>query len=314
MLAALETKLAALVSDALAARAHLDVVRAGTQPGEPQPGRSHVVVGLTAVDRDPSFAPEGILVAESNGGAASRRVLDVGFAASLAVSLRPQSESEADLQGARTLLMDDLSLAAHALGAPAVRTGAAFVTAAPDPGFLVRRFELVDAAIALERSDSLQTGELRYRGDGAVWPPGVTQDEGVIAAVDLARAALPLTIAVGEPVVATGATTAVRVVAAAGRRLLDPVAGTTEPLTLAVTVQSDLPAAERGSIDSGTEGLAGVRVVPVIDPETVVVYRAPAGDLGAVRSERIAVHLARPDGGAGVFLGSAAVLLREAAP
>jgi hypothetical protein len=311
MLAELESKLAALVGDAVAARTHLSVLRAGTQRDPLQQGRGEVLVGVTALARDPSFAPEGILVLEANGGAASRRLLEVGFAASLGFSLRPPNEQSAVLQTARTLLMEDVSLVGHALGAPAVRTGAAFVTAAPDPGFLVHRFELGDAAIATARTDSLLTGELRYRGDAAIWPPGAVEDEGLIAAVALAGQVLPLTIAVDSPVVVTGATTSVRIHAATGRRLLDPGTGENEPLELALTIVSDLPTEERGAITSGSVGTAGARIVEVTVPETVVVYRAPEGDLGAVRSEQVAAHLARPDGSAGVFLGSAAVLLRE---
>jgi hypothetical protein len=305
VLAELEKKLASLVGDAVAARPHLSVLRAGTQRNPPQAGRGQIVVGVQTLDHEAAFRHEGFLVATSNGGTTSRRVLDVGFGASLAFLLRPANENAGGLGAARTLLMDDVSLVGHALGDQSVRTGAAFVTAAPDPGFLVRRFELGAGTIATARVDALLTGELRYTGEAAIWPPGVVQDEGVIATVDLVRELLPLTVAVDEPVVVTGDETTVRIRASAGRRVEEG------PIELALTIVSDLPPDERGAITSGAAGVAGARIVPVTAPETLVVYRAPEGDLGAVRSERIAVHLARPDGAAGVFLGSAPVLLRE---
>ena len=313
MLAELEKKLAALVGDAVAARSHLSVVRAGTQRTPPQAGRGQIVVGLDTLDHESTFRHEGFLVSTANGGGAtSRRLLDVGVGASIEFHLRPANENAAGLGAARTLFLDDISLVGHALGDPGVRTGGAFVTAAADPGFLVHRFELATASIAPSRVDSLLAGDLRYQGDVAIWPPGVAQDEGMIGAIDLVHELLPLTVVVDEPVVATGAMTSVRIRAAPGHRLADPGTGANEPLQLALTVVSDLPSDERGAITSGAAGVAGVRLVQVTAPETVVVYRAPEADLGAVRSERLAVHLARPDGTAGIFLGSAPLLLREA--
>lgn len=311
MLAELEKKLAALVGDTVAARPHLSVLRAGTQRNPPQAGRGQIVVGVEALDHEATFRQEGFLVSTAGGSATSRRLLDVAFTASIGFLLRPANENAAGLGAARTLLLDDLSLVGHALGDPDVRTGASFVTAAPDPGFLVHRLELDAGTIATTRTDALLSGELRYAGDAAVWPPGTAQDEGVIAAADLVLALLPLTVVVDEPVVATGGMTSVRIRAADGRRLRDPATGAAGPIELAITIDSDLPPEERGSITSGTAGAAGARLVPVTAPETVIVYRAPEGSLGAVRTERVAIHLARPDGAAGVFLGSAPVLLRE---
>lgn len=309
MLAELEKKLAALVGDAVAARTHLSVLRAGTQRNPPQAGRGQVIVGVQALDHAAAFRQEGFLVSQTNGGATSRRLLDVRCTAALSFLLRPANENATGLAAGRTLLLEDVSLVGHALGDPQVRTGAAFVTAAPDPGFLVRRFELAEGTIATARTESLLAAELRYAGEAAIWPPGVAQDEGVIGAVDLVREILPLTVAVDEPVVTTGGLTSVRIRASSGGRAAG--AGATAPLELALAVVSDLPPEERGAITSGSAGVAGVRLVEATAPETVVAYRAPEGDLGAVRSERIAVHLARPDGTAGIFLGSAPVLLRE---
>ena len=129
-------------------------------------------------------------------------------------------------------------------------------------------------------------------------------------AIDAIVAALPLSIATDSPVVPTGGTTLVRIRGVGGERLVDTDPETREPLELALTVVSDLPPNERGAITSGAAGLeTGVRIVPVADPETVAGYRAPAGELGATRAEAVAVHLATPEGGRGLFLGSAAVIL-----
>jgi hypothetical protein len=102
----------------------------------------------------------------------------------------------------------------------------------------------------------------------------------------------------------------VRIRGVGGERLVEIDPRTREPLELALTVVSDLPPNERGAITSGAAGLeSGVRIVAVGDPETVAVYRAPAGELGATRAEAVAVHLATPEGARGLLLGSAPVLL-----
>ena len=76
----------------------------------------------------------------------------------------------------------------------------------------------------------------------------------------------------------------------------------------------DVPPAERGSIPAGAAGNeTGLRILEVAGPELLIPYQAPAGDPGPVgRVEYVAVHLATPDGGKGIYLGSAAIRLASA--
>ena len=46
--------------------------------------------------------------------------------------------------------------------------------------------------------------------------------------------------------------------------------------------------------------------------ETELAYQAPAGDPGTVRAEYVAVHLATPQDGAGVLIGTIALDLLPA--
>jgi hypothetical protein len=126
--------------------------------------------------------------------------------------------------------------------------------------------------------------------------------------------ALPLTIVPDDPVVSVGGSTTVRIRTVSGRRVTAG-GGAAESPRLALLVVSDLPPAERGAIASGTAGTeAGVRIVAASDPEVSVAYQAPTGDVGTTRSEQVAVHLARPDGTRGIFLGSAAIVLANGGP
>jgi hypothetical protein len=314
MLNELEGKLTSVVADAVATRAGLHVVEAGGPLGEPADGEGVVRVALTQVEPEAGFEPE--LRAFGNGGGLprSRRVLPVRFAAALQFARRPMGTGEANATAARRLLLEDMSLVGHALGDGQVRTGAAFATAG-DPGFEVRAFELATGTVAGEPADGLLRGELVCKGKVIIWPSGVAAEEGEISAVDALAAALPLTILADDPVVEVGGSTNVRIRGAAGRRLTDVETGARAPQRLAVGVASDLPPAQRGTITSGDPGAqAGFRIVETAEPETVVGYQAPAGDIGAITSERIAVHLAGAGGATGLPLGVTVIALRPGGP
>ena len=90
--------------------------------------------------------------------------------------LRP-GDGPAGCRSAR-LLLDDMSLVSHGLGAHEVASGRAFAASVPDPGFHVTSFLLDTGGIARDVDGQRLTGTLRYRGRGEIWPPGVTQPEG----------------------------------------------------------------------------------------------------------------------------------------
>jgi hypothetical protein len=82
-------------------------------------------------------------------------------------------------------------------------------------------------------------------------------------------------------------------------------ANATASMRLAVTVLGDLPPEERGKVASGTAAPdAAFRLHTVGDAPVEIAYVAPPGAVTRPRTEYVAVHLATPDGAAGVFLGS----------
>jgi hypothetical protein len=314
MLAAIERKLAAIVGDGLAARTHLSVVAAPAGAGDPPQGRGIVVVAVALADAVGRFERDFVGV-DVGGSLPRRRVLPIAFTAHLDFFLTPQAGVTTGQADARVLQLDDVSLTAHLLSAAEVRSGQAFVAAAADPGYRVLRFGVGQASLTQLPARAALTASLECSAEAEIWPPGVASPEGVITQVDRVLEALPLRVDVDDPVVRGGRSTNLRLRSFTGKRLVSLATGDTTPLTLAVTVTSDLPSGQRGTIESGDPGVeTGVRIIPAGGAETVVSYRAPAGNLGAVRTEYVAFHLATPDKRTGVFLGSAAINLSPASP
>jgi hypothetical protein len=309
MLAALESKLTALIGDSLAARDHTAVHRA-PGPGEPpEPGAGLVLVSLAEVLGEGSFEAGLRAIARNGGGPHSRRIVPVSFRATVDFAVRPATDTAAALTEARALALDDMATVVHALDPADVRSGEAFVTAEPDPGFLVHSLAFEKGTLNRDLDGPSVTGRLHYGGRADIWPPSVAGPEGEIRAVDALVAPLPVTIVVDDTVVAAGGSTRLRVRGVRPSRLVD-AGGTRAVASLAVSVASDLPPAQRGAITSGDAGPeTGLRIVPTAVPETVLVYQAPTGNLGTTRVEFVAVHLATAGGGRGVLLGSAAIRL-----
>lgn len=311
MLTALEQKVASVIDDVLAGRPALSVVRASAPLPPPPAGAGVARVALSQVEAEHGFGAEATAHIGPGAQSRSRRVLPVRFTASVAFFRRPETDDDAGHTAGRNLLLEDLSSAGHALGSDAVQSGQAFETATPDPGFRVRSFRLGEGAINPGIADGLLSGTLTFSGQADLWPVGESQPEGVIAGIDVLATALPLTFTVDDAVVVAGSTTTVRIALPERTRLSDAESGSGAPERFAVFVLSDLPPAERGGITSGTPGVEeGVRLVTVTGGAATVTYQAPAGDLGAVRVEQVAVRMARPDGTAGLLLGS--VILRLA--
>jgi hypothetical protein len=310
MLGEIEQKLAAILGDGLVARTHLKVVVGAT--ALPDPGKEEIHVYVA------DFTPAGIFdrdqfsIAETAAAAPVpvRRILPVQLSARLTFTIRPVDATDASFTAARSLLLDDISLAAHLLADPSVRDGSAFQTNAPDPGFEMRSFGLDNGTAPPGGGMDVLTAELVYRAEAAIWPPTAPGTQGKIIAVDPISVALPVDTRLDAPSVRAGAGTRVRVRGVHGSRLVNPATGERAAARLAVTVVSDLPMGQRGSITSGDPGSeTGFRIVPLTEPETVVNYTAPAGDLGTTRVEFVAIYLATPSGHAGTFLGSTAVSL-----
>ena len=307
MLATIEQKLTSILGDDLAARAHVDVLEA---PGPPTPaaGRGAVLVALAELTPAPLFEREQFAF----NGAQSRRILPLQFAINVDCAMRPAGNSGAQLASARELLLADVSLIAHGLARPELLNGKGFAVADPDPGFRVLTFALTTGAVIrdADATSGLLSARLHYRGSAEIWPPGVTQDEGEILAIDTVSVALPLSIVASNPVLRAGQTAIVTTRSLPLSRLVTHTPTNRAPLQLAVTVLSDAPPAQRGTITGGSAGQeAGFRIIDVTPPQTAITYQAPAAAIARTRVEYVAVHLATPDGHRGVFIGSIAMRL-----
>lgn len=311
MLGKLEAKLAAIVSDHVAARTHLTV---GIAPaGPPAAGKGVVTLALAEITPQTGFSPLDTDMVEGTGASRSRRVLPVGFRAVFDFRAKPAGNSPPARTAARTLLLEDMSAVAFLLADPSLQTGAAFAVAAADPGFRVLRFGIVAGTTVPGAADDGLSGQLVAQGEAQVWPVGVQRDEGVIEAIDRVIAPLPVTIQVAPPVVRPDKETRVTCDLGPLARL-DAATGAPAPIELAVTVLADVPAAQRGTVPNSLAGTeAGVRIVPAGQPRVEIRYRAPAGDPGPDgRIEYLAVHLATPERAKGLYLGSAAIRLAAA--
>jgi len=310
MLADIEKKLTAILGDGLVARTHVQVVEAAGRAA-PAAGKEVVTVSLPSMSSEAGFDREQARISPVNGGSASvQRILPLRFVAQIDFVIRPQDANITSINAARALLLDDVSLSAHLLAGEPVNDGRAFQTAAPDPGFEVLSFAFSTGTVS-DILDGTISAQLLYSGVAGIWPVGVSQSQGTIVAVDPTLIALPIQTATDLPSVVAGTGTNVRIRSVNGQRLSNASTQARSPLQLAVTVVSDLPMGQRGTITSGNPGAeTGLRIVTTADPETVVNYQAPAvNNLGNTRVEFIAIHIATPDGHSGVFLGSAAVAL-----
>jgi hypothetical protein len=313
MLNELERRLTALVGDALAVRTHLDVVQAPAA-GPPDPGEGQVEVALVDVAPVDGFERSRIAFLGTPDAPSSRVVLPLTFRARLGFSVRRGGQVD-DLPSARSLLLEDLSIAGHVLAAPAVRDGSAFRTEGVDAGFDVRCFELRRSSVEPDGETATLRAQLSYGGEASIWPVTPPGPEGVIRRQDTVIAPLPIEIAVDPPAVRAGDTARLRIEGIDARRLVDLEPDARAAAALALRVVSDLPPAQRGVILSGADGAeTGVRIVQLTGPPAIVEYRAPSGNLGSTRLESVAVHLATADGAVGALLGSATVRLLAEGP
>lgn len=308
MLGTLEAKLAAVVSDGVASRPHLDV---GVAPLDlPEAGKGDIALSLSSFAAETGFVPHTNSAIGPPGQPQSRRVLPLRFDAVIDFRTRPAAAGAAARADARALLLEDMSAVAYLLAEPALQNGTGLATADPDPGFKVLGFALAAATAPAGLVDGCYAGQLVMRGDAQVWPVGAATDEGVIETIDRVIAPLPIAFRVAHASVRPGMATTVTASLGSFSRLVDPANGARGPMRLALAVLADVPLQLRGTIPAGAAGTeVGVRIVPA-SPETAIPYKAPAGNPGpAGRLEYVAVHLATPDGRKGVYLGAAPIQL-----
>src|SRR5688572_13626731 len=230
MLGNLETRLAAIVSDGVAARTHLTV---GIAPlAAPAAGEGRVTLALDAFTPETGFAPSITEILNPDASPTSRRVLSMQFRGTLDFLMRPAADNAAARDDARTLLLEDMSTVAHLLADPQAQSGGAFATAGPDRGFRVLRFGLSGGTApgGLDAGGAY-SGRLTVHGDAQVWPVQPPSDEGVIDSIDRTIVPLPLTLQVADPTVQPGGSTTVSVALGPMRRVVDD-SGVRAPLEL----------------------------------------------------------------------------------
>lgn len=315
MLEDLERKLVAVAGDVVADRPHLDVVQMAGPGIDPAAGRGTIRLGVAAVLPEAGFDRDVVEVAGPADAPVSRRVLPLRFTAAASFAVRPTGTTPAERTAARTLLLGDVSAIGHALAASTFIDGRGFAVDG-DPGFTVKAFNLAGGDLDPETTGSdpaVLRAALRWDGRAVVWPTTPPQPESIVNAVDIELIPTPLALSALEPVVRQGDSTIVTIDGVAGRRTVDLDPPTAGPLSLAVSVRSDLPPADRGRIDGGAAGSdQGVRIVAVADSGTTITYQAPTAPLGNTRVEFVVVHLATPDGHTGVFLDAIPIRLVSA--
>lgn len=332
MLSGLESKLTAIVGDGLSTRTHLTVLQAPNAVDNLTAGKGAVRIGISELLPQNIFERERFAFTGSTGAQSSRRILPLQFIANIDFQLKPASATPAGLSSGRTLLLDDMALTSHLLETETVRSGGIFKTSGADSGFQVKSFDLGKGTVGSELVDGLLRGALSYQGMVEIWPPGLTTPEGEMKAIERVIAPLPLNVRVAKATVRVGEVANIHIGSLnlqtslqvkpppnvadihtgsfKGTRLLDLPGGHREALKLSIRVVSDLPPAERGQITSGEPGAeTGSQIVTTTEPETIIVYKAPTGNIGSTRLEFVAVHLATPEKKSGLFLGSAAVRL-----
>jgi hypothetical protein len=272
------------------------------------PGAGRIAVRIAELAAKPAFLSEA--TRETRVPPVSRRILNLDATVRIVFQVRPATAAVADLDEARDLLLEDVSIVSHALADPAIASGGAF-EAVDDVGFRVLSLLLNRGSGTLDSTTDPLSGELQYACDAEIWPPNVTTGESILAGISTVITTVPVdgmrerAVAAGRSLTIDLSSLALGRPGAAGQPAL--------PLRLALRVLSPAPPAARGTIASGTAGAEpGIVVLPVSRPDTSIVYQAPALANGG-RTEYVAVHYATPDSKAGVFLGAVAVRIRSAA-
>jgi len=307
MLKELERRIVAILADIVTARAHLAVSGGPSPAAALVPGSGRIVAQIAELLSRPAFISDA--TREIRVPPATRRILRLQTTVRLVFQMRPVTATAADVDDARELLLEDMSIVGHALADQPVASGDAFEPA-DDAGFRVLSFLLDRGSGTVDPGSDPLTGELQYACDVEIWPPTATEAASLVAGVSTVITSVPVDGMSAERVVSAGrsleivlSSLPIQRPAAAGQ--------VATPFGLALRVLSPAPPAARGTITSGVAGAEpGIRVLPASNPETSIVYQAPAVANGG-RTEYVAVHYATPDSKAGVFLGAVAVRIRS---
>src|SRR2546422_5904045 len=139
MLQALERRIVAIVSDAVTTRTHITVSGGPAPAAPPAPGSGRIVARIAELESKPAFLSDA--TRETRVPPESRRILRLAATVRLVFHMRPATAATADLNAARGLLLEDMSIVGHALAGQTVASGEAFATE-NDSGFRVLNFAL----------------------------------------------------------------------------------------------------------------------------------------------------------------------------
>ncbi len=235
---------------------------------------------------------------------AARRI--VRLSCVVGVEILPGADDGRDEQ------LEALDALLYELDAPDLRNGRA-LAGDGDPGFVIHELSTIAVTAPL---DPTATGAepvgLSVRADGWFWPVGVVGEAGIqIGEIRLRGALLPIHLIPANPVlVAAGPAVDLTIqIRDFGLMSLDGTGAVASfpfgNVALRLSGPGGRPGA--GSLTGGTEGNAGVRLVPLTDGSATVTYTPPA----TAATDVLIVALDDGEGGASVEAGRLTLTVRE---
>jgi hypothetical protein len=266
--------------------------RVQVAPGTLAADEPAVLVGVTRTERLPDELG-GNRPAVAPGADEPRRVVRLRCTVTLEV-LAAQNAGRAQR-------LDGLDAALYALDDPGFRRGTPLAGGAADPGFLVHELAVVEGQAPFDEDDPLGPAALKLRAEGLFWPPGVGGQAGDrVGEIRLRGIVLPLEVSLplDADLVAGGPAVTLTVrIGAAGPPPFGP---------LALSLRGPAGQAGAGTLQGGTAGSDGTRLVELEAGAAEVVYVPP----GAAARDQLIVALDDGEGGPGIELGQRVLEVR----
>ncbi len=271
-------------------------------PGAPPGVSPQLVIGvLSARGAEPDFdarRPEVV-----PGVTDPRRVLRLDC--TVGVEIRPTAA------GDRTRQMRGLDAALYTLDAPDFQDGTA-LDDGTDRGFLIR--SMVTAGIDTSNAAAIPAAPrfgFNLLASGLFWPPGVVGQAGrAIGEIRLRGNTLPVMLEPPDPIlIAGGGAVPLRVLVRPVGSMRLTAAGTAAlPFgQLAVQLASAGGRPGQGTLDGGIAGVAGVRIIPLINDAIAITYTPPA----AAATDDLLIALDDGNGGMGIEIGRVTLRVRS---
>lgn len=294
MIADFEQRLADLLGARLPAPFTGRVQRAPAPAASAQPEVSLGVVSARSAQSGP--AGRGLGARQRfevvPGAAEPRRVLRLAFDVAIAV----QAASGAG----RRQVLAGLEAAAYTLDTADVRDGSALASE-DDLGFQVSRLELGELRVAL---DPLAVPELLLAGEGWFWPVGQAGQAGVaIREIQARSVALPIQVEPARARLVAGGDDVLFTLRFGGARQRIGAAPALPFGSVALALAGPGGRAGAGQLAGGAAGVAGVRLVTLVEGAATITYAPPAD----AAQDELVVALDDGAGGLGVPLARIAL-------